>query len=106
MKPEIPYKVPSDYEPNDNVLTMANRLGIDKAFINAEKIKFIFWFQEKGVRRCGWDRSFGNWIQKAWDRKQSKNKAGVPIRQWEGERIEKSVNKPDMAKLKQMIYGG
>ena len=104
MKLEKQSVVPSDYQPNDQILKLALENDISPAFIKKQRSEFVFYWQEKGTRRKNWHRSFWNWLKKGWEwekEKKIKNKRTHPMANdvWEGEVIEKSTTKKSLKEM-------
>ena len=105
-------KVPADFKPSDQVYNLADEHKIPKDFVNSCISEFIFYFQEKGVARSSWQRSFWNWVKKGWSYKQEQARKTVRTspssnQLWEAEQVEvadKSTAKQRIQDLKRGIY--
>lgn len=60
--------IPSDYQPNDEVLQRLAEVGVDADFARALVPEFVIYWQERGYKTFSWSSKFLNHAMYEWRR--------------------------------------
>ncbi len=106
-----PQRIAPDYKPSARVFELAEECGIQSDFVKKQIPEFIFYFQEKGTRRAGWDRTCWSWIKRSWEWKEEKRKKATRThpqssKEWIAPVIKVAKSRPKLKDLLRIANGG
>lgn len=97
-------KITSDWEPSERCLELIEKAGVQTAFALSLRNEFIFYWQERGDERPGWDATFLGFVKRENERRPkqqnndqlARNRANGDQDGWVGTRsMQDVINNPD-----------
>jgi len=100
-------KVPSDFKPDDRIYQLSSENGIPVEFVNNQINQFVFYWQEKQIRRKSWQLTFWNWVKIGWDMKKKRDAKQIRTspssnKDWEWKKPEKASKETAKEALRQL----